>query len=222
MAINKKTMSTPFRVVVVIICLLLVVTMIPWGALGLFSNNNQSVPGSQEAIANRHSPGIDMLQTQLASDPTSYTVLIGIARSYSVWASEAMMADTAGLGADVTIWQSSVTYFNRALEIAADNPADMMDASIARFYSGDLDGAIQLVEAVWAIDPDFAPSHFNAGIFFETAGRTTEAIAAYTRYLELDPQGMGPGNPSVAQSAIARLSALPTTPAVGATVPPAP
>lgn len=223
MAINKKKMSTPLRVGVVIICLMLVVTLIPWGALGLFgNNNNRSNPGSQEAIASRHRPGIDMLQAQLASDPTSYTVLVGIGRAHSVWASEVMMADTAGVGSDATIWLSAVTYFDRALEVAADNPVDMTDASIARYYSGDLDGAIELVEAVWAIDPDFAPSYFNAGIFFEAAGRTTEAIAAFTRYLELDPQGAGPGDPSFARSEIARLSALPTTPAVGATVPPTP
>lgn len=223
MAINKKRMSTPFRVAIVIICLMLVVTMIPWGMLGLFGpRNNQGAPGSQEAIANRHRPGIDMLQAQLTSDPTSYTVLVGIGRAYSVWASEVMIADTAGVGSDSTIWSSAATYFNRALEVAADVPADMMDASIARYYSGDVAGAIQLVEAVWAIDPEFAPSYYNAGFFFETSGRTTEAIAAYTRYLELDPQGTGPGDPSAAQAAIARLASAVTTPAVGSTVSPAP
>ncbi len=222
MAINKQRMSTSFRVAIVIICLMLVVTLIPWGALGIFGNNNRNVPGSQDAIASRHRPGVEMLQAQLASDPTSYTVLVGIGRAYSVWASEVMMADTAGVGSDSTIWSSAATYFDRALEVAADNPADMMDASIARYYSGNVAGAIELAEAVWAIDPEFAPSYFNAGIFFETAGRTADAIAAYTRYLELDPQGTGPGDPSVAQAAIARLSAVVTTPAVGATVPPTP
>jgi len=221
MAISRNKRSNLLKVGIAVICAILVLSFIPWGGLGVFNQTPTNGQVSLEALASRHQPGITLLEGQLASDPASYTVLVGLGRAYSVWASDVMRANTTSqAGYESTLWLSANSYFERALAVDSTVPSDMTDAAIARFYSGDTAGAIELVDQVRAIAPDFAPAYFNAGIFYESAGRTTEAVSAYQRYLQLDPQGTGPGNPAAALSSISRLSAA--TPTVGATTPPAP
>lgn len=211
MAINKKNASPVIRIGIIVVAGLLVLSFIPWGGLGVFSNSGardaSGTQGNLDAIANKYAPRISSLEQMLESQPTSYTVLVQIGHAYSGWGDEVKTSPAGRIGADRPLWLAAVAYYDRALALNATIPPDLTDAAIARFYSGDTAGAIELVERVWKINPDFAPAYFNAGIFYESAGRSEAAIASFKRYLELDPKGQGPGDPDVARDAISRLSA---------------
>jgi tetratricopeptide (TPR) repeat protein len=53
---------------------------------------------------------------------------------------------------------------------------------------GKLDEAAVRFEESARARPDFAAAYYNLGLARERQGRDDEAIAAYTRLLELDPQ----------------------------------
>jgi len=233
MAIDKKKAPPIVKIGIILVCLLLVLSFIPWGGLGFFTGpaqNGAPGTGTLDAIAARHTPQITGLEGLLASQPTSYTVLMQLGHAYYDWAAEVMTATAAPRGSDRPLWLAAVSFYEQALALDATVPGDITDAAIARYYSGDIAGAIELIGTALEIDPNFAPAHFNAGIFHEAAGQVNEALAAYRRYLELDPQGTGPGSLTMAQNAVARLSAAtptptPTpvpTPTVGATPAPTP
>ncbi len=209
MAINKKKASPGIRIGIIVVAGLLVLSFIPWGGLGVFSNSgSQGGSGTQgelDAIASKYAPRVSGLERMLASEPTSYTVLVQIGHAYSGWGGEVQSSSAGAIEADRPLWLSAVVFYDRALAVNATIPPDLTDAAIARFYSGDTAGAIERIESVWEIDPDFAPAYFNAGIFYESAGRLSDAIASFERYLELDPEGQGPGDPDFARTALTRL-----------------
>lgn len=223
MAIDKRKAPAVVKIGIIIVCLLLVLAFIPWGGLGLFTGpgpGGVSGTGTLDAIAARHAPRVAGLEMVLASQPASYTVLMQLGHTYYDWAAEIMTAPAVPPGSDRPLWLAAVSFYDQALAINATVPGDITDAAIARYYAGDTAGAIELIATALEIDPNFAPAHFNAGIFYEAAGRVSEALAAYQRYLELDPQGVGPGSLTMAQNAIARLSAV--TPTVEVTPAPTP
>jgi len=223
MAIDKKKAPAIIRIGIIVVCAILVLSFIPWGGLGLFTGPTQNgVPGTGtlDAIAARHTPQVVGLEGLLASQPASYTVLMQLGHAYYNWAAEVMTATAIPMGSDRPLWLAAVSFYDQALALNSTIPGDITDAAIARYYSGDTAGAIELIGTALGVDPNFAPAHFNAGIFYESAGQVSEALAAYSRYLELDPQGTGPGSLTMAQNAIARLSAA--TPTVEATPAPTP
>jgi tetratricopeptide (TPR) repeat protein len=157
--------------------------------------------GQLDATAAKFGPSVQALEQQLASQPTSYTVLASLGNTYFDWGMEAQQV-SPDTGASRPMWNSAVTYYDRALEVQPGDPNVMTDASIAHFYSGDAVGAIAIIEAVIADNPDFAPGYFNAAIFYEAIGRNAEALAAARKALAL---GTG-GDPQVMNDLIARVS----------------
>ena len=57
--------------------------------------------------------------------------------------------------------------------------------------------------------PDFSQVWLNLGVFYANSGQTAKAIAAFERYVKLDPKGQ---NVAFAQEQIKTLKAAPTTP----------
>ena len=55
--------------------------------------------------------------------------------------------------------------------------------------SGDDAGAEKLLTQAVAMDDKFAQAHYELGMIFVRSGRSAEAKAALTKYLELDPDG---------------------------------
>ena len=69
------------------------------------------------------------------------------------------------------------------------DPNVQTDRSIATFYSNDATAAIKLVREVTVKQPTFAPAWLNLGMFYDATGKPVFAVAAYTKYVTLDPKG---------------------------------
>ena len=205
MALDKKKSSLLTRIGIGIIAGMLVLAFVPWDSIGLSgsSNSDGSVDtgGQLEAIAAQYAATISGNDQMLASDPTSYTVLVTQGNTYFDWAIAVQQSDAQNLE-DRPMWTSAVVFYDRALEVRPGDPSVATDLAISKYYSGDTAGAIVVVEEVMVSGPDFAPGFFNAGVFYNSAGMTQEAAAAMTRYLELDPQGQY-GDPALAGEIIA-------------------
>lgn len=217
MAINKKKASPIVKIGIWVISGALVLSFtLPLLADSLTaSRTGSSATGTQgqlDALATQYGGTVSSLEQSLASEPTSYTVLVNLGNTYFDWGMGTEQA-APNTGGSRPMWNSAVLYYDRALAVQAGDPNVSTDAAIAHYYSGDLAGAVELIDGVVAANPDFAPGHFNAAIFYEAAGRNADALAAANKAIELDPEGQS-GNQTVLTDIISRVSAA--TEATGA------
>ena len=80
-----------------------------------------------------------------------------------------------------------------AQKILSDEERVEEDLSVAHFYqqSGNLNGAYLRAKDAVKIQPQNADGHLQLAEIAQKMGKRDEAIAAFTKYLELDPDGDG-------------------------------
>jgi len=61
------------------------------------------------------------------------------------------------------------------------------DEAIALKESGNLEGAIEKLEAISADEPDFALAHAALSVFYQQAGRNDEAVDEARKVCDLEP-----------------------------------
>ncbi|MDA3936089.1 MAG: tetratricopeptide repeat protein [Actinomycetota bacterium] len=190
MAINKKQTSLLTKVVLVFISLAFVGVYIP----GLFAGGGSSdtpdtttSDGALEYLSQQYTGTVDYYNQLLASEPTSYTVLLNQGYTYHDWAAEVQQSTASASGADVSLWIAATSFYERALAVNAGDPGVRTDMAVAYFYGGDTARAIENVEIVMSSVPEFANAYFNAGVFYQAAGRDGDALRVLKRGVELDP-----------------------------------
>ena len=131
---------------------------------------------------------VGQLQAQYDADPSNPSALLQLANGYFDWGAAALqVAATDEDDAHV------VDLFNQAIarydDYLADNPGSKsveVDRAICIFYTGEVQRAIETLESFVAEDDGFGPAWANLGMFYENAGRTDDAKAAYERAIEAD------------------------------------
>ncbi len=189
MAINKKQTSLLTKVVLVFISIAFVGVYIP----GLFAGSSGSSGSTTavdplEGIAQQYAGALDYYNGLLASEPTSYTVLLNLGYTYHDWAAEVQQTTASASGADIPLWVAASSYYERALAEVPGDPGVRTDMAVSYFYGGDSLSAIENVEAVMAATPEFATAYFNAGVFYQATGRDADALRVLKRGVELDPE----------------------------------
>jgi len=211
-AINKKKASPVVKIGLILISTMIILAFLPWNSIALLFNGggttSTDTQGQLETIAAQYSPTVTAFEQSLASEPTSYTVLVNLANTYFDWGIDIQQAKITG--ADKPMWVSATVYYDRALELTPGDPAVTTDAAIAHYYAGEVDKAIALIVPITKSAPTFAPAFFNAAIFYDTVGQTAEAAAAANAYLKLDAAGQS-GDPELAKSIAAKASGAATT-----------
>jgi len=210
-AINKKKSSPVVKIGIIVISGMIVLAFLPWNSLAmLFSgggNTTSGTSGQLDAIAAEFTNTVTALEQSLASDESSYTVLVNLGNTYFDWGIKVQQTNIAG--ADKPMWVSATVYYDRALEVQPGDPNVTTDAAIAHYYAGEPNKAIVLIEPIMQSAPTFAPAFFNAAIFYDTTGDAAKAAAAANTYLELDPDGQS-GDPELARSIAAKASGVAT------------
>lgn len=213
MAINKSSSPLWVKVVLIVLIVAFVLSFITIVANPFQASTTQDpAQTAQNPTAQadaQYQPAVAALTNQLQSDPTSYTVLVNLGNTYFDWAvakQQASSTTTSAVGADQPYWISAKDAYARALAVNAKESPVRVDHSITVYYSGDVFTAIKLAEGVAKDDPKFAPAQFNLGIFYKTAGDNKKAVAAFKKYIALDPQGTT-GNLQFAKDQLKELEA---------------
>ena len=129
------------------------------------------------------------LKAQFEADPSNPSALLNLANGYFDWGYAAMgYATSDDDTAHVTdLFTQAVTYYDQYLQGSPSSKSVQVDRAIAIFYAGDTTRAIDTLEAFTAGTDDFGPAWANLGMFYEAAGRTDDAKAAYERAVKADP-----------------------------------
>jgi tetratricopeptide (TPR) repeat protein len=217
-ALNKSNTSIWVKVLIIILILAFVSLFMYQGFAGLFAlfQSNPTTASSTTAadpiatLQNKYQPQADALKQVIQSDPASYTAQVQLANLYFDWA-QTLSTPVAGqsqlttpaMMAAYTEWNSAKTAYDAATKVAKTfDAAVQTDRSYASFYSNDATGAIEIAKTVTQKAPTFSQGWAHLGIYLEATGDTKGAIAAYQRYMVIDPKGQN------AQYVTARLKAL--------------
>jgi tetratricopeptide (TPR) repeat protein len=222
MALNKKQTSLVVKVVIVFVIISFIATLGGVFSQVVSTGGNKTANGGQTTgtdqlaqIGAEVKPGIDTNEQALKTKPKDYELLKQLGDQYFDWAVRVQQASPQS-GLDGPLWTKSADYYKRALAIKNTDPAVGTDGAIATYYSGDVNRAITLVEAVMKRDPKFPQAPFNAGVFYRTAGQNAKAIAAWQAYLKLEPTGEQANR---AKQFISETQAAPANTATGGATP---
>lgn len=211
MAINKSNTPLWMKATLILLAIVFVFGFISIGASPFMGTDTTTPPaaGTGDTIAQQFQPTVAALTAAIQSDPESYTALVNLGNTYFDWAAQLQQAsqtDSATIGADLPIWVAAKDAYGRAVALKSDEPPVLVDYAITVFYTGETDKAIVQVEKVIKKNPEFPPSYFNLGVFLTALGDNAKAVAAYQKYLELDPKGEQ-GNADFAKQELERLGA---------------
>lgn len=222
MALNKARTSVWMKAFIIILIIAFVGVFVAGGFVGIFDLFQQSNPtGSSTvdpiaAINQKGQQTTDALKALVASQPTSYTATVNLANAYFDWAQQLSTPQagqsqitTPAMTAAFNVWSEARATYEKAAKIKkALDPPVQTDRSIATFYSNDATSAIKLAQQVTKAKPDFAPAWLNLGLFYDSTNNTVAAIAAYKKYLALDPKG---GSATFATNRIKAIGGSSTT-----------
>ncbi|MBS0204809.1 MAG: tetratricopeptide repeat protein [Planctomycetes bacterium] len=88
----------------------------------------------------------------------------------------------------VATWRDSLTLFEQALAVNAENPFAHLNAGIARQERGESDRAAVHYSAALRLKPDYALAHYNLGVLEWELGRQQSAASHFHESIRLDSQ----------------------------------
>jgi len=223
MGLDKSSTSVGMKVIISLLILAFVSTFLYGGIssiIAAFSSSGQSAAPTAStdpvaAASAQYKPQVDALTKVVESEPTSYTPLVNLGNSYYDWAqtvSQASQTSTAAAVTASTLWIAAKDAYGRALKIQPGDSAVTIDYAIATYYSGDASAAIAIAKPVTKSDPKFDQAWLNIAIFYEGAGQTSDAIAAYETFLALKPSNTQSVSFAKAQLKSLKSAATSTTP----------
>ena len=86
-------------------------------------------------------------------------------------------------------WAHAIDYYTRALDVDGKNADVRVDRAIAYHASGQNDTAKKELLRVTREQPEHKNAWLNLGVVSREMGDRATAVAAWERYLKLDPQG---------------------------------
>ena len=84
-------------------------------------------------------------------------------------------------------WRDSETLFTHALAVTSNNDVALNNLGIIFLDKGQLDEAIEKLQAAVALRPENAPAHDNLAKALLKKGEVAEAMIQYRKFLELEP-----------------------------------
>lgn len=145
--------------------------------------------GSPADVDASFSAAEEQLRAQYEADPSNPAALLNLANGYFDWGASAMGAATTDeeRARARELFGRAIDSYDEYLARNPESKAVVVDRAISIFYTGDATRAISELEAFTAKDAGFGPAWANLGMFYEGAGRTDDARAAYERAIETDP-----------------------------------
>lgn len=86
-------------------------------------------------------------------------------------------------------WEQALSAFDRAMELVEGNAVNLFNYAVYASNAGNIELADEFYGKSAEADPEFAPAHLQIGMARARQEDREGAIAAFERYLELEPDG---------------------------------
>ena len=211
MAIDKRHTSPGVKILIWILIVAFVFSGIGLGAtslVSLFQDSGTAGTATGDPVSQvkqSYEPGITALKAVVASNPESYTPLVNLGNLYLDYASQLSQAagsqpTTSVLQQQTDLYTSAKDVYAKALVIRSDDPSVRGDYAIALFNTGETAKALEVAGQTVVKYPDAALVWLKLGDFNlilhqqnpsapAAAQYRKDGIAAYQRYLKLEPKG---------------------------------
>ena len=137
------------------------------------SGNEAQAGGAPQKMPAQIMQMVQTYKSALAKNPSDLEALVGL----------------GNLEFDSGQWDKAIQYYSRALAIDSKNADVRVDRAIAYHATGQNDVAKRELLEVTREQPTHKNAWLNLGVVSRDLGDRAEAIRAWERYLELDPQG---------------------------------
>lgn len=166
---------------------------------------NQTQELSVETMDQSYEGTVADLETKVAENPDDTESLLSLAQNCSSWGTSVLMLATTDddVAHGNELLDKAVGYYDDYLE-HEDSSSVRVSRALCLYYQGKTDDAASSLEGVTTDYPDYAPAWQGLGAVYESQGKTDEAIAAYEKAIELDPDDEA-GVKSTAESRIEAL-----------------
>jgi hypothetical protein len=161
-----------------------VVVLLIWGPGALRSGGNTVPPEFRQLLTEGQQQAYVYL-TALQRNPNDAEALLGLANYYYDQNRNAVNGNQAA--AALVFGQEGLPYYERYLDVKADDDNARSDYAALLFYTGQTDRAIQQVGTVLAQDPKNVSANFNLGVFYWQGNRQDLKAAAnqFQKVIEL-------------------------------------
>lgn len=216
MAIDKSNTPTWMKATLILLAIVFMSSFVTVGASSCSEGVSTGGPATNDPVATakgNFEGTVNALTGLLASDPTSYTLLVNLGDQYFNWARElssSAQTSTAAAEAAYAKWTSASETYARALETSSGTPSVKVDYAFSLFNSQDTTKAIEVASGVLKSDPKFAMAPFALGEFYSYKRDNQSAIKYFNQYLALDKKDEW-GNNAYAKDAVKQLSSGTTT-----------
>lgn len=198
-------LSTPQKVVIVIFIAIFALSTLA-GALASVIQSSQTVEYNVDYVDSQYESVVADLESKVQADPSDTDSLLELARDCSSWGSLVTMLaqddDERAHGTELV--QRAIGYYDQYLE-QDDTPEARTERAMCSYQLGDTESARADLEAVTESSPDYAPAWADLGMILEGEGATDDAVAAYQKAVELDPDDEA-GAKSYAQERLDQLT----------------
>ena len=169
------------------------------------SQNSQSQELTVETMDESYEGAVADLEAKVAENPDDTESLLSLAQNCSSWGTSVLMLATTDddVAHGNELLDKAVGYYDDYLE-HEDSSSVRVSRALCLYYQGKTDDAASSLEGVTTDYPDYAPAWQGLGAVYESQGKTDEAIAAYEKAIELDPDDEA-GVKSTAESRIEAL-----------------
>lgn len=169
-------------------------------------DSSDSMSDYIDTIDERYTTLADNLKSKVESNAEDKASLINLANTYYEWGTSVNnFASSDEQKAHVTeLMQNAITYYDQYLALD-DASAAHVNRALCQYYAGDTDGALASLVDFCNRVPDYAPAWSNLGMIYSAAGDTENALTAYNKVLEVDPEDTY-GLATTAENQISTLS----------------
>jgi predicted Zn-dependent protease len=204
-ALNKARTSIWVKTLIIILIIAFVSLFMYQGIAGIIELFKQPETAQQApsvdyvtSLQQQNQSRIDSLRQVATSNPTSYTAQVGLAIGLYDWADQLSrpqqgqsQVTTAAMAAAFAKWGEAKLAFDTAIKLMKGfDSATQTDRSYATFQSGETTAAIKIVTEVTKKEPAFAQGWAHLGMYLDATNQpTSDVVAAYRKYLALDPKG---------------------------------
>ena len=189
---RKAGELTRFQKIVIIIFIVIFAGSTLAGALASVVQSQQYEEQNQELTAEKmdqtYQDVVADLEAKLEESPDDLDTLVSLGQYCYSWGSGVLMlaTDDADTTHGVELLEKAIGYYDRALEIE-DAPEVRVNRALCLFYEGRTDDAATALQETTTTFPDYAAGWQGLGAVYESQGKTEDAIAAYEKAIELDP-----------------------------------